>query len=89
MKGESELRFHALYDNVWRMNFLREVYRRVRRNGGCTSVDGETFADIEAYGERSQELKAKTCEPQAVRQVLIPKKQKGKLRPFGIPCLRD
>ena len=54
-----------------------------------------TCVDIEAYGEErwfwewSQELKAKTCELQAVRQVLIPKKQKGMLCQLGIPCLRD
>ena len=27
--------------------------------------------------------------PRAVRQVLIPKKQRGKFRSLGIPCLRD
>ena len=27
--------------------------------------------------------------PSPVRQVLIPKKQPGKFRPLGIPCLRD
>ena len=94
-KAEPELRFHALYDKVWRMDFLHEAYRQVRRNGGAAGVDGETFADIEAYGverwlgELARELKEKTYAPRAVRQVLIPKKQKGKFRPLGIPCLRD
>ena len=94
-KAELELRFQALYDKVWRMDFLYEAYRQVRRNGGSAGVDGETFADIEAYGverwlgELARELKEKTYSPRAVRHVLIPKKQKGKFRPLGIPCLRD
>ena len=35
------------------------------------------------------DLKEGTYRPRAVRQVLIPKKQRGKFRPLGIPCLRD
>ena len=94
-KEEPDRRFHALIDKVWREDFLAEAWRRVRRNGGSSGVDGETFADIELYGvarwlgELARELKDGTYTPKPVLQVLIPKKQPGKLRPLGIPCIRD
>ncbi len=94
-KEEPDRRFHALIDKVWREDFLAEAWRRVRRNGGSAGVDEETFADIERYGvvrwlgELSRDLKDGTHAPRPVRQVLIPKKQPGKFRPLGIPCMRD
>ena len=94
-KEEPGLRFHALHDKVYRMDFLAEAYRQVRRNRGAAGVEGETFEDIESYGverwlgELVRELREKTYKPQAVRQVMIPKKQKGKHRPLRIPCLND
>ncbi len=94
-KEEPERRFHALIDKVWREDFLAEAWRRVRRNGGVAGVDGETFAAIESYGvgrwlgELARELKDGSYTPKPVRQVLIPKRQPGKLRPLGIPCIRD
>ena len=94
-KEEPDRRFHALIDKVWREDFLAEAWRRVRRNGGAPGMDGETFADIESYGverwlgELARDLKDGTYTPKPVRQVLIPKKQPGKFRPLGIPCIRD
>ncbi len=94
-KEEPERRFHALIDKVWREDFLAEAYRRVRRNGGSAGVDGEDFAAVESYGaerwlgELARDLKDGTYAPKPVRQVLIPKKQPGKFRPLGIPCIRD
>ena len=94
-KEDPNWRFHALADKVWRMDFLQEAWAMVRRNGGSAGVDGESIADIEAYGvarwlgELSQDLREDTYTPRPVRQVLIPKKQPGKFRPLGIPCLRD
>ena len=94
-KEEPERRFHALADKVWREDFLLAAWGKARRGGGAAGVDGETAADVEAYGverwlgELSRELRGGTYKPNAVRQVLIPKKQPGKFRPLGIPCLRD
>ena len=84
-----------LSDKVWREDFLLAAWALVRRNGGAAGVDGVTVADIEAYGverwigELSRELRDGTYKPRPVRQVLIPKKQPGKFRPLGIPCLGD
>ena len=96
-KAKEELgrRFHALVDKVWREDFLLAAWALVRRNGGAAGVDGVTVADVVAYGverwvgELSRDLKDDTYKPSPVRQVLIPKKQPGKFRPLGIPCLGD
>ena len=94
-KEDPKRRFHALCDKVWREDFLREAWEQVRRNGGSAGVDGEGFKDIEAYGvgrwlgELARDLREGTYVPKPVRQVLIPKKQPGKFRPLGIPCIRD
>ena len=94
-KEEPERRFHALADKVWREDFLLAAWGKARRGGGAAGVDGETAADVEAHGverwlgELSRELREGTYKPSAVRQVLIPKKQPGRFRPLGIPCLRD
>jgi group II intron reverse transcriptase/maturase len=89
-----DLRFHFLYDKVWRTDVLAHAYARCDANQGAAGVDGQTFADIAAYGverwlgELAQELKAKTYQPQAVRRVGIPKPD-GTQRPLGIPTIRD
>ena len=94
-KGASGFRFYSLSDKVWREDVLAVAWQTVRRNGGTAGVDGETVADIESQGvdrwlgALARDLKAGTYRPRAVRQVLIPKKQRGKFRPLGIPCLRD
>ncbi len=93
-KESPKLRFHALYDKVYRKDVLRYAYDRCKANGGAAGVDDQTFEDIEAYGverwldELTQELKSQTYQPQPVRRVYIPKPD-GKQRPLGIPTIRD
>ena len=94
-KGDPGIRFYTLSDKVWRQDVLAAAWQAVRRNGGAYGVDGETFEHIKErgvnrwLGELAEELKGNTYRPRAVRQVLIPKKQPGKFRPLGIPCIRD
>ncbi len=88
-------RFHALYDKVYRKDFLEHAYHCCKANGGAAGVDGQKFEDIEAYGEQrwldelAQELKDRTYRPLAVRRVYIPKADGKTQRPLGIPAIRD
>ena len=94
-KESPDLRFYSLSDKVWRADMLQAAWHAVRRNGGAAGVDGETVQRIEQrgverwLGELARDLKEGSYRPDAVRQVLIPKKQAGKYRPLGIPCIRD
>jgi RNA-directed DNA polymerase len=95
-KAAPAYRFYCVYDKVWRADVLAHAYAKCRANKGAPGVDEEEFADIEAYGverwleELKQSLREGTYRAEAVRRVFIEKRGGGgKLRPLGIPTVRD
>ena len=93
-KAEAGYRFYALYDKISREDILAHAYAQCRANKGAAGVDGQDFADIEAYGvqrwlgELALALKREAYRPEPIRRVFIPKAN-GKLRPLGISTVRD
>ena len=79
---------------ISREDILAHAYAQCRSNRGAPGVDGQDFADIEAYGverwlgELALALKEETYQPDPIRRVFIPKAN-GKLRPLGLSTLRD
>jgi RNA-directed DNA polymerase len=49
-KAEAGYRFYALYDKISREDILAHAHAQCRSNKGAPGVDGQDFADIEAYG---------------------------------------
>ena len=95
-EAEPKSRFHNLYRWVLHDETMRCAWERVKANGGAPGVDGITFQMIER-GEGGaegfikgiqKELHEKTYRASPLRRKYI-KKANGKMRPLGIPTIKD
>src|SRR5882672_10983635 len=93
-KGETGHRVYSPFDKNSPGGNLGHAYAQCRSNKGAPGVDGQGFADIEAYGvqrwlgELALALREESYQPDPIRRVFIPKAN-GKLRPLGISTVRD
>jgi hypothetical protein len=73
-KAEAGYRFYALYDKISREDLLAHAYAQCRSNKGAAGVDGQDFADIEAYGverwlaELALALREERYRPEPIRR---------------------
>jgi RNA-directed DNA polymerase len=96
-KQEPKFRFYALYDRTYRDDVLRIAATLVLNHNGAAGVDGVTCQDLLTldepawnafFRELHEELRTKRYRPQPVKRVYIPKPD-GRLRPLGIPTVKD
>src|ERR1051325_5753350 len=95
-KQQKRFRFYSLYAHICRRDTLEAAWLAVLRNDGAPGVDEVSIEQIAAnresesafLSELQRSLQEHTYRTQAVRRVYI-KKANGKLRPLGIPTVRD
>lgn len=86
-------KWYSLMDKVWRLDNLREAYKKVRSNKGAPGIDGETVTEFgdrlgEALDQIHLELRTGRYEPSPVWRVSIDKPDGGQ-RLLGIPTVKD
>lgn len=86
-------KWFSLIDKVYQTETLKAAWQKVEANAGAAGVDGQSVerfaARAEVYLEELERaLRTGEYRPQPIRRVEIPKGG-GKMRPLGIPVVKD
>lgn len=95
-KSDPTRRFHALYGHVARSDILWRAWADVATNRGAPGIDGMSIEAVEAaeggvrafLDDIAAALRGRRYRPAPLRRVYIPKAD-GRMRPLGIPTVRD
>jgi RNA-directed DNA polymerase len=93
-QGVKGAKWFRLFDKVFSERNLLAAFQQVAANDGACGVDHVTVREFErrlpdSLWELSDQLRAGTYQPQAVRRVHISKPGTNETRPLGIPTVRD
>lgn len=93
MNEPLKFKLFSVYGQILHKDVLLESFKRVKKNNGCAGIDKVSIKKFEEHLDENideilNELKTKTYKPSPVRRKYIPKKN-GKLRPLGIPTIKD
>jgi RNA-directed DNA polymerase len=94
VKGVEGGKWFRLFDKVFAQRNLLAALQQVAENDGAPGVDHVTVREFirrlpDSIWELSDQIKAGTYQPQAIRRVHIPKPGSTETRPLGIPTVRD
>jgi len=86
-------KFFQLIDKIYDMDNLKEAWKKVKSNKGCAGMDKQSINDFKKQSEQylreiQRAVKNGTYEATPVLRKFIPKGD-GKLRPLGIPTVKD
>ena len=92
MELKLKIKYHSLTGRIT-LELMHEAFRSVRRNRGAAGVDKVSIHMFKANLEQNllalmRDLKQGTFHPRPARRRYIDKGG-GKLRPLGIPTVRD
>ena len=86
-------KWFSLIDKVYRPHTLLQAWEKVKANKGAAGIDRVSTERFDSQKDKylkelADALKTGSYIPLAVKRVYIPKGS-GKMRPLGIPCVRD
>jgi RNA-directed DNA polymerase len=94
VEGVEGGKWFRLFDKVFAQRNVLTALQQVAENDGAPGVDHVTVREFirrlpDSIWELSDQIKAGTYQPQAIRRVHIPKPGSTETRPLGIPTVRD
>lgn len=86
------IKYHSLIGRIT-LPLMHLAFRNVRRNRGAAGVDRQSIAMFERHLAQNlvalmKHMKSGNFDPKPARRVYVDKGG-GKMRPLGIPCVRD